>query len=582
MALTKVTMTGASKENIKEGFTKLNDIIDDLASTATGKGASCIGIYDTAGNYTAANVETALAEVYTDHSASLAMSTIFDENSATTTGLTWGYKGGLFRNDNTITTVAAGTVSLTDDTTNYIEVGTDGTVYVVASAFTSGRIPIRTVVTASGVQGTSTDKRAWFSTWPSAQPALVDKLKVTVNATVNILDLFEKTTGADPTATYPIKVAIPDGTGVTWRTRSAAVKAGTGSFTLADATGYWGYADLAGSAYQLYVYAIWSTADSGLVWGLSNRSNLAVCPAGTTATVDGFMLLEDSSTYTRVATDYCVAVGTVKVQYDTGDTPDYTFSAYNIRTAYGPQPSLPAGHISGLAMSNNGVDAEHDLNIAVGSCRDTTNSEDMVLASAFVKQGDATWAVGTAAGGFATGETIPATGTVHVWLIKRSDTGVVDILMNNDATTGLTPTLPTGYDYKRLIGSWRTASSHFINGDWWGTGGDRTFMFDTPILDVSSATPGTAAVTAALSTPGGIIVAALVNVTVDTSTAYLSSFANADLAPSATLAPLATVVGSNPGSNPARIFTNTSAQIRYRRGADAAIYIATLGWEQTL
>uniref|UniRef100_A0A6H1Z6W1 Uncharacterized protein n=1 Tax=viral metagenome TaxID=1070528 RepID=A0A6H1Z6W1_9ZZZZ len=165
MALTSITMTGASKENIKEGFTKVNDIIDDLAATTSGLGASCIGIYDSAGNYAAANVETALAEVYTDHAAALSMSSLFDVNSATTTGLTWGHKGGALRNDNTITTVAAGTVSLNDDATNYVEVGTDGTVYVVLSAFTSGRIPIRTVVTASGVQGTSTDKRAWFSTW---------------------------------------------------------------------------------------------------------------------------------------------------------------------------------------------------------------------------------------------------------------------------------------------------------------------------------------------------------------------------------------------------------------------------------
>lgn len=163
MALTPVTMTGASKDNIKEGFTKVNDIIDDLAATTSGLGASCIGILDTAGNYTAANVETALAEVYTDHAAALVISAAFDVNSATTTGLTWGYKGGLLRNDTTLVTVAAGTVSLTDDTTNYIEIDSAGTIYVVASAFTSGRVPIRTVVTASGVQGTSTDKRAWFS-----------------------------------------------------------------------------------------------------------------------------------------------------------------------------------------------------------------------------------------------------------------------------------------------------------------------------------------------------------------------------------------------------------------------------------
>lgn len=335
MALTKITVTGASKDNLKECHDKVNDIIDDLAAVTSGLGASCIGILDAAGNFTATEVETALAEVYTDHSAALSMSSIFDENSATTTGLTWGYKGGTFRNDNTITTIAAGTVSLTNSTTNYIEIGTDGVVYVVASSFTSGRIPIRTVVTAGGVQTVSTDKRAWFSSWPSVTN-MVNNLKVTANATVNILDLFEKTTGIDPTSTYPIKVAIPDGTGVTWRTRSASVLSGTGSFTLANGTGYWGLPTLDASSYEVYVYAIWSTADSGLVWGMSERSDLQLVPTSATATLRGHMLLEDSSTYTRAGTDYCVAVARVRLTYDTADTPDYTFSTANITTIYGP------------------------------------------------------------------------------------------------------------------------------------------------------------------------------------------------------------------------------------------------------
>jgi hypothetical protein len=453
MALTAITMTGASKDTIKEGFTAVNTIISDLAAITSGKGASCIGILDTAGNFTAANVETALAEVYTDHSAALSMSSLFDVNPVTTTGLTWGYMGGTFRSDNTITTIATGTVSLTDDTTNYIEVGSDGAVYVVASAFTSGRIPIRTVVTSGGVQGTSTDKRAWFSIWPTETPYHVNNLKVTVNATTNILDLFESTTGADPTATYPIKIAIPNGTGVTWRSRTASVLSGTGSFTLTDALGYWGFPSAASSDYEAYLYAIWSTADSALVWGLCERSDLQKVPfglwsatdelagdgafaaetnwtydatpwtynaaamnkdgagtgtlahntfaavvgqrykltyvisnwtvetvtptlggvagtavgangtfteyitatgttgisfAGTTAsrfTIDSitiykeaqpYMMLEDSSTYTRVATDYCVAVAKARFEYHTADAPDYLWSASNISIIYGP------------------------------------------------------------------------------------------------------------------------------------------------------------------------------------------------------------------------------------------------------
>ena len=65
MALTKATLTGTIN-NIKEGWTKFNDLIDDLLSTSNALGASQIGIEDTAGNMAAANVEDGLAEIYTD------------------------------------------------------------------------------------------------------------------------------------------------------------------------------------------------------------------------------------------------------------------------------------------------------------------------------------------------------------------------------------------------------------------------------------------------------------------------------------------------------------------------------------
>jgi hypothetical protein len=344
MALTPVTMTGASKYNLKQAWTAFNQLITDLASTASGKGASCIGILDTAGNFTAENVETALAEVYTDHASALTMSTLFAPNPATITGLTWGYQGGQFRNDNTVTTIAAGTVSLNNNTTNYIEIGTDGVVYVVTGSFTASRIPIRTVVTSGGVQGTSTDKRAWFSAWPTAAsyPDLVDKLKLVVNAAVNKLDIFESTTGVAPTATYPIKIAIPTATGFTFRTRSTAYLSGTAQFILADAANYWSKGSLDAEIKDAYVYAIWD-ANGGVVWALGGYSGYTRVTASVTATDADFMLLEASSTYTKVITDYCVCVARIRYQYDTADTPDHTIQATVLDSpiiAWTPYPVL--------------------------------------------------------------------------------------------------------------------------------------------------------------------------------------------------------------------------------------------------
>lgn len=78
---------------------------------------------------------------------------------------------------------------------------------------------------------------------------------------------------------------------------------------------------------------------------------------------------------------------------------------------------LPRAYIAGLTLSNNGTDADHDINIAAGSCRNAANTADITL-GAFVKQIDATWSAGSAAGGLASSLTAPAANTwYHVFAI---------------------------------------------------------------------------------------------------------------------------------------------------------------------
>jgi hypothetical protein len=77
----------------------------------------------------------------------------------TTTGLTWGVMRGYHRNSSgTYTLLADTTVSLTDNATNYVEMDSAGAVYASGS-FTGGRFPLYTVVTASGVVTSYTDRR---------------------------------------------------------------------------------------------------------------------------------------------------------------------------------------------------------------------------------------------------------------------------------------------------------------------------------------------------------------------------------------------------------------------------------------
>jgi len=183
MAFTQITMHG-TKDNLKQAFTKVNTLITDLLSTSSGKGASQIGLRDTAGNFDAENVEDFAAEIYTDVTSARTLADTLDEDTATTTSLTWGYKAGSVRFDNTVTAITAGTISLTDDATNYVEINSSALVTKNTTGFTTGCIPIRQILTADGAQSTSTDKRVWFPGTVAATATNAGVVELATNAEV--------------------------------------------------------------------------------------------------------------------------------------------------------------------------------------------------------------------------------------------------------------------------------------------------------------------------------------------------------------------------------------------------------------
>jgi len=90
----------------------------------------------------------------------------FDQDNATTTGLTWGYKAGL--NPKSGAVIAAGTVALTASQTNYVELDPSaGTVSANITGFTTGRVPLRKLVTDTGAITTNTDNRNQLGTVPA-------------------------------------------------------------------------------------------------------------------------------------------------------------------------------------------------------------------------------------------------------------------------------------------------------------------------------------------------------------------------------------------------------------------------------
>jgi hypothetical protein len=155
---------------------------------------------------------------------------------------------------------------------------------------------------------------------------------------------------------------------------------------------------------------------------------------------------------------------------------------------------LPVNYIGGL-ITSNGTDTDHDIDTAIGEARDSTNVDNMRLDAAITKQIDANWAVGDDAGGLDTGAV--GNNTIYaVWLIKRSDTGVVDVLFSTSFTS---PTMPTDYDRKRLIAAVRTDGSANIAA--YTQSGDY-FQFHEHWLDISdSAITSGAKVNAALVLP---------------------------------------------------------------------------------
>lgn len=247
-----------------------------------------------------------------------------------------------------------------------------------------------------------------------------------------------------------------------------------------------------------------------------------------------------------------------------------------------PQGEAFRGYISGLTLANNVTDATNDIDISAGSASsDGTTPALMTLASALTKRLDASWAVGSGNGGLDTGSI--ANTTYHVFLIQRSDTGVVDALFSTSPTS---PTMPTNYTRKRRIGSIRRVSGAIVaftqNGDY----------FKISAVEDRSSTAAAASALLALSVPTGINVRPLLTTilsitTIDTSVAVIlgdgtGSSANYSVSQIVTDASTSRAVDVVFRDD---FFTNTSAQIYFNQvnnlGTPAASILRTSGWIDT-
>lgn len=85
------------------------------------------------------------------------------ENPGSHSGLSFAFSTGIIRSGNAVTSIAAGSIALIDNTTNYIEADpADGLVKLGSGGFTVSRIPLYIVVTTSGAISSVADKRAFL------------------------------------------------------------------------------------------------------------------------------------------------------------------------------------------------------------------------------------------------------------------------------------------------------------------------------------------------------------------------------------------------------------------------------------
>ena len=248
--------------------------------------------------------------------------------------------------------------------------------------------------------------------------------------------------------------------------------------------------------------------------------------------------------------------------------------------------SFQRGHIAGLALSYSNTTT---FGIAVGSATASDGTTSMTLSSAYTKT-TGSWAVGTGNGALDTGSVTTST-WYHVYLIKRSDTGVVDVLLSTSATA---PTMPSNYDLKRRIGAIKTdGSSQIINF----TQVEDTFYWAAAVLDINNTAPTADTTTAGtLSVPTGVKLRPLIR-----------GFSVPNLGNGALIirspdmpdeSPIVSTTGSSPWSakpgadmdtsgNTSRenhiarfsdLYTNTSAQIYYREKIGNCVQIVTYGW----
>lgn len=231
--------------------------------------------------------------------------------------------------------------------------------------------------------------------------------------------------------------------------------------------------------------------------------------------------------------------------------------------------------IPGMTLSTAG--SSTTFSVSAGTRIDATGAYAMKLSSSISKT-TGSWTVGSSNGALDTG-TIANNTWYHVYVIKRLDTGVVDILISTSASS---PTMPSNYTIKRRLGSMKTNGS----GQWLQfTQTGQSFVWVTAPVEIPSRVTSLTDALFTLQVPPGFIVCPYLGIQLNGAngdTIYITGGSASGTGSSQTLAYSAvTVVLMDKALAPV-FTTNTSSQMYISVNAvgsgNAAVTLSTMGW----
>lgn len=233
--------------------------------------------------------------------------------------------------------------------------------------------------------------------------------------------------------------------------------------------------------------------------------------------------------------------------------------------------------IRGLVPSNNGTDADHDLDFTAGYAA-KTDGTDGVSISALTKRFDATFAAGTNNGALGDSVTLPTSGTIHAIAIKNDSTGAADIMADTSASGA---NAPSGWSAIRRIASFTTDGSSNIEAIYANEvfGGGLFVGIGAPVVELSTTTSASRTTLALDAIPTGAIHIGWFDVFYNNpaSAGNIVLYAT-DGAPSDFLAVLE-IPASGRISNTFQCVTNSSAQIDWSASQNATnIRIRTMAY----